>query len=415
MEKEEGLQAVAWGDPEGKGMMNRISEIEFDNDFDKSHEIKIPIVKEQKEEVKKAPENQEVKKDEKIPQKKEPVPEEGNIIDEDFFGGTKEEKEPEKKEEQKSDSFDEKAFDAETEEQSKGLDEKAGSKFKALRAELKELKSKVGEVVLPEETKKELETLRIKSEEVEGLKKRIEELASSSAKTKVEQSDDYRIEVIKPASLLFDRADELSRNYEMEPEILQAIIKESDRKKQNQLISEHLKDFSDFDQNEAYRIIHDFRGLVAKRELMLSEAETLLEKQETKRIADQNKFLEEQRTSVQTIQKEIWNKYKDFIPGLVEDGSETQVMKELRAKGLSIDFSTSRAKDQAFAAFAGTILPHVVKQLNAVKRELAERDKSEKKEVSSRPKPGESLSPSVFSDELKGSSFMDRLQNADLV
>jgi hypothetical protein len=414
MEKEEGLPPAAWGDPEGKGMMNRISEIEFDNDFGKSQEIKIPVTKGEKEEPKKAPENVTQKQEEKTPEKKESVKEEDPIIDEDFFGGAKEEKEPEKKEEQKSDSFDEKAFDAETEEQSKGLDEKAGSKFKALRAELKELKSKAGETVLPEETKKELETLRIKSEEVDGLKKRIEELASTSAKTKVEQSDDYRLEVVKPAALLFDRADELSKNYELEPEILQAIIKEGDRKKQNQLIAEHLKDFSDFDQNEAYRIIQDFRGLVAKRELMLSEAETLLEKQEIRKIEEQNKFLEEQKTSVQKIQKEIWGKYKEVIPGLIEDGTETDVLRELRSKSMSIDFSTARAKDQAFAAFAGTVLPHIVKQLNAAKRELAERDKSEKKEVSSRPKLGESLSASGSGDEIRGSSFMERLQNADL-
>jgi hypothetical protein len=413
--KEEGLPAVAWGDPEGKGMMGRISEIEFDNDFNKSQEIKIPATKEETKSVEnKAQETVTKTEDQKV-ETKSIASEEEDIIDEDFFGGDKEKIETKTEDEKKTDSFDEKAFDAETEEQSKGLDEKAGSKFKALRAELKELKSKSGEVVVPEETKKELETLRIKSEEVDGLKRRIEELSSASAKTKVENSDDYRIEVIKPASVLFDRADELSKSYELAPEILQAIIKESDRKRQNELIAANLKDFSDFDRNEAYRMIQDFRGLVAKREMMLSEAETFLEKQEAKKIEEQTKFINDQKLAVQKIQKEIWNKYKDVIPGLVEDGAETDVLKELRSRGMSIDFSTSRAKDQAFAAFAGTILPHIVKKLNALTKQLAEQDNSDKQAVASRPKLGESLTPSNSGSELRGSSFMDRLQEVDFV
>jgi hypothetical protein len=124
MNREEGniespttLEPVAWGDPEGKGMMTRISEIEFDDDFTTSREIQSPLSKP----AEKPPEPQ--AKEEKAPEKpvEKPVEEAPSLIDEDFFGGIEEKEEP-KEEAKPAEGFDEKAFDAETEEQSKGLD-----------------------------------------------------------------------------------------------------------------------------------------------------------------------------------------------------------------------------------------------------------------------------------------------------
>ena len=406
-ENEKGLEPTAWGDPEGKGMMARINEIDFGDGVVNTPKINPPAAKPAETPVvsEKTDKKQAETSVTPVETAEEPV------IDEDFFGSIEPKEEP--KEEPKAvNGFDEKTFDAETEELSNGMDKKAGDKFKELRGELKELKSKPVEAALPEDARKELETLRIKSEEVEGLKKRVEELASTSAQTKMENSDEYLKEVKLPAKSLFENADKLSEIYNMEPDVLRAIIRENDRKRQNELIGEHLSEFSDFDRNEAYRMIQDFKGLVTKRELMMENAQDHLEKQESKRIDEQNRFIEEQRNTVQKIQKEIWDKYKDVIPGLLEDGIETATMKKLRGMGLSIDFSTSRAKDQAFAAFAGTVLPHVVKELTALRRELAARDRADGKEVASRPKPGESVKTTPPADN-GPKSFMERLAGAN--
>ena len=390
------LEATNWADPTGKGMLAAMADISFADDFDQTPVVPTPVEKPAvAPETTQKPAETAVTTDEIL----EP------LIDEDFFGGEPKE---EAKVETKADGFDEKGFDAETEEQSKGLDQKAGDKFKALRAELKEFKAKPVETVLPEDTRLRLETLELKAKEAEGLKQRLEEVSSQSAKLKMENSDTYKREVLDPAAETFKRSDALAAMYEKEPAILRAIIKERDRRVQNELIKEHLGEFSDFDRSEVYRQIQDFNGFVAKRESLLANAEQELERQEVLRAEATGKQLAEQRTAVQTIQKEIWEKYKDAIPGLLDDNGETREFRELMAKGLSIDFSTARAKDQAFAAFAGTALPFAVKQIAALRKELAEANKAAGKEVKGRPAAGAAIkAPPVESKAPK--TFMEAM------
>jgi hypothetical protein len=402
------MAAQNWADPTGKGILAAMDEIDFTNDFQPK-----PFEPEPAKETKAEPAKEEPAKETKQETNEEP------LMDEDFFGDTetKEEVKEEKKEDEKP-SFDETAFDKETAELEKGMGRHQGDKFKELRNQLKEFKKaeKAEPVtVIPEETKKELETLRTKAQEIDGLRQRIEEMSSVSAEVKMKQSDDYRIQVVEPAAKLFELADKLSESYEMDTGILRAIIKEGDRKKQNELIKEHLPEsFTDFDRHSVYRMAQDFEGFKQKHAVMLADAETLLEKQEAKRIEETNKLIEEQRATTQTLQKDIWSKYKDMIPGLAEDGKETEDYRKMVAKGLSIDFSKSRAKDQAFAAFAGTVLPFVMKKLNAVTRELAERDKADGKEVQARPKPGESLGGPQPKTDDKPKTFMEAMMAADL-
>jgi hypothetical protein len=395
-ETAEKLEATNWADPTGKGMIAAMADIDFTDDFDKIRSTPTPV-----EKPAVTPDPVQKPAETVVTPEEKPEP----LIDEDFFG-TETKDEPVIAE--KVNAFDEKGFDAETEEQAKGLDAKAGDKFKALRAELKEFKSKSFEAVVPEETRLKLETLELKAQEAEGLKQRLEEISSQSAKLKMENSDVYKREVLDPAAETFKRSDALAEMYEKEPAILRAIIKERDRRVQNELIKEHLSEFSDFDRSEVYRQIQDFNGFVAKRESLLANAEQELERQEALRVEATAKQLAEQRTSVQTIQKEIWEKYKDTIPGLVDDNGETKEFRDMMAKGLSIDFSTARAKDQAFAAFAGTALPYAVKQIAALRRELAELNKAAGKEVKGRPAASSAIKPTeVSSDTPK--SFMEAM------
>jgi len=327
------------------------------------------------------------------------------VIDEDFFG-----EEPEKKEDvvepAKADGFDEEAFDKETEEATKGMDAKAGDKFKSLRAELKQAKQ---QIVSPDIQKK-LSELEIKAQEADGLRTRLAEVSSQSAKLMMENEPDYQEQVVEPAANIFSRAKELADLYETNPEILKAIIKERDRKVQNELIAEHLKEFSDFDRNEIYLMTKDFNGLIAKREKMLAKAEEHIELAKAKRIEQETKLLQEQRLAVQTIQKDIWNKYKDVIPGFVDDDGETPEFKKLMGKALSIDFSTARARDQAFAAFAGVTLPHAVAQIAELKKRLSAYEKGDAKSRKTAPSPSGSITQTP-AEQPKSSSFMEDFQN----
>jgi hypothetical protein len=384
-ENEQVLQAENWGDP-NVDMMKAMDEF-FEPTTTESPAKEAPVP-----EV--VP----------VPAKKEPqvIEEVKPIIEEEFFSDAADDV-PEVKEE-KPEAFDEEAFDKQTEVEVKGMEVKAGEKFRALKAELKAAKQSV----LTPEVKTKMEALELKAQEAEGLRLRIAEISASSAKLQVENDDTYQAEVVQPAADIFTRADALATMYDTEPTILRAIIKERDRKVQNELIAEHLADFSDFDRNEAYRMIQDFNGLVTKRDRMMENAEKTIEKSRASKIENDKRLMEDQRRVVQTFQKDIWQKYKEHIPGFVEEGADTPVLKKLMAKALSIDFSQAKARDQAYAAFAGTALPHAVNEIAALKKRLSTYEKGDVKALKQGPGAGASLTATP-SGEKAPKTFMEAM------
>jgi hypothetical protein len=125
---------------------------------------------------------------------------------------------------------------------------------------------------------------------------------------------------------------------------------------------------------------------------MLSEASERVERQRADDITQTKAQLEEHRQSVQTMQSDYWDNYKEVIPGLVDDnGKETGEFQKLRSRSAAIDFSNARAKDQAYASFAGVLLPYAMKQMKETEKRLAQYEKGSQRKKNSRPGPGESV------------------------
>ena len=386
-----------WGDPTGEGIMAAMEKA-FDNTPAAPEPTKPaePAAKATSEPAKPA----EVVPAAPVEAVKAPDPT-PPLIDEEFFSDAAEAT-PEVKPESKPGEFDETAFDKQTEEVVKGFDVKAATKFKELRAELKVAK----QTVITPDVQAKLSELELKASELDGVKARLAEVSSQSAKLKVESGDKYLAEVAQPAADIFTRADALATMYEGEPSILRAIIKERDRKTQNELIAEHLKEFSDFDRSEVYRMVQDFNGLITKREKMLANAEVELETEKTQRIEGEKRALQEQRLAVQRRQKDIWDKYKEVIPGLSDEQGDTPALKALVAKSMAIDFSQAKANDMAFAAFAGSVLPHAVKEIAALRKELLTYRADETRARAAAPDAGGSVQATP-ADPNKPKTFME--------
>jgi hypothetical protein len=295
----------------------------------------------------------------------------------------------EAKEEPKTEAFDEVAFDKQTEEEVKGMDAKAGEKFRALKAELKEAKK----TTITPDVKAKLQELEIKAAEVDGLKERMIELSSQSARLQMENEEVYQNEVLKPVANLFEDADSLSTRVEVDPNVLRSIIKERDLSVQEALIEEHFGAKSLLIQSKVADMVIKFNTLVSKRDEMLANAETKIEKLRAERVETEKKVLREQRLAVQTIQKQLWEEHKELIPGLIDDdGNETEMYKKLVSRGLSIDFGMARAKDQARAALSGTVLPFALKQIRELEIRLSAYEQDDKKKVRKSPAAGTSVS-----------------------
>lgn len=398
------LEPTSWADATGKGLIAGLDEF-FDGpakgDITPSININEPAkstLETPAEPVKAAT----TPKAEPEPAKaEEPI---APIIEEEFFKGDEEPV----KEEPKAESFDETAFDAQTAAILAELEKKGhpGDVYKELRTELKTLKQATP--VADPIKEKEVADLRLKADEAEGLRARLQEVTGQSAKLQVENSDEYAADVLTPLRSLYAGLDALSATYELDPSILRAFVREGDRKVQDQFVADNLTALSDFSKTEVYSAALKFNELLNKRDAMMENADQKIAAQEAKKIESDNRLLAEQRQSVQTIQKDIWNKYKGK-PGFEDEA----VVEALSKKGLAIDFSTAKGRDQAFAAFAGVALPHVVQQLALAQRKLAQYEKSDEKAVKGSPAPGGSIKPTP-TGEAAPAGFMAGFLTADL-
>jgi hypothetical protein len=326
-----------------------------------------------------------------------------NLIEEadDFLGLS---------EEEKSTEFNEDSFNKETEEMSKGMDAKAGDKFRALRQELKDYKQKQVEVKVPADVETKIKELELKAAEAEGLRQQVEELSSVSAKVKVESSQEYKKKVLEPAVAILQESEKIAAAHEVDAEIVQDIVREQDRELQVELINAHLSGLNELEKQDLYRMIYEYRNLGKLRQDMLENASTKLSQMEAEQIEQQQRQSEEEKKAVQQIQSSIWDKYKTVIPGFTnEDGESTEDWTKLRNRALSIDFNKAAGKDKAYAAFAGVALPHVIKELNNAKKMLQELTGKEANEILRRPKLGqpvvESAEPEDFIASMRKIKF----------
>lgn len=340
--------------------------------------------------VEQTPVAEPVKKDDVAPVVKD---DDVSLIDEadDFLGLS---------EEEKSSEFNEDSFNKETEEMSKGMDAKAGDKFRALRQELKDYKQKQVEVKVPADVEAKIKDLELKAAEAEGLRQQVEELSSVSAKVKVESSQEYKKRVLEPAVAILQESEKIAAAHEVDAEVVQDIVREQDRELQVELINAHLSGLNELEKQDLYRMIYEYRNLGKLRQDMLDNASAKLSQMEAEQIEQQQRQSEEEKKAVQQIQSSIWDKYKTVIPGFTnEDGESTEDWTKLRNRALSIDFNKAAGKDKAYAAFAGVALPHVIKELNNAKKMLQELTGKEANEILRRPKLGQPVVESAEPDD----------------
>lgn len=403
------MEGQTWADPEIGGINDAFDKL-FDPQNESTNQPVTPQEPAKKEDTASATKEEPKVSEPKSEQKKMVKIDEIKIED-GFF--SEEEEEEKKALVESKDGFDEEAFDKETEEATKGMEAKAGEKFKALRNELKEAKQKT----ITPDIQQKLNELELKAAEADGLRQRMEELSNQSAKIRVETSDEYVKQVKKPVSDLFAKAEEMAKSYEGDVDLLWSIVTERDRRKQNEMIKEHLGEFSDFDRSEVFGMSRDFNKYLGVREEMLSDAETHIQKIEADRIAQTEKALQDHKRMVQTYQREIWSKYRDVIPGFVdENGRETAQFKSLMNRAMSLDFSKAKPRDQAFAAFSGVVLKHMAEQMNEYRMRLAEYESGDERDVKARPNTGDSVSSSKASrPSSEGKSFVESFAEADLI
>lgn len=385
------LEPTNWGDPSGEGLLAKMESFDFDNP---NPPAAPPVAEPAKSEPAKSEPTEPAKAAEKpvaAPVEPAKTPETDPVLPEgDFF--SKSATEPVEPKKDDAPEFDEKAFDAQTDEAARAMDPKAGAKFKELRAELKDFKQREAAKLVPEDVRREMEDLKLKAAEAEGLKQRISEISSQSAKLAMENEPEYKRLVLDPVARAYAESDRLAEATGVDANILRSLIRERDLAKQEEMLETHFGDKSLLVQAKVGTLVESFNTALLNREALLENAEAKIEAARNQRIEEERRVLAEQHLAVQKHQKKLVDEWKSFIPNMLDEtGEMTPAYKKLVDQSLAIDFSTATASDMARAAFFGMVTPQIIKEALLMKKELEAYRKADGKVVETSPKPGDSL------------------------
>lgn len=281
--------------------------------------------------------------------------------------------------EEKRDSFDEDAFDKQTETILKALEEKGhpGDVYKQLRTELKESKQELSSRSPSPDP--EAETLRAQieelskfKEEAEGLRQRNEELLKVNDEVAVRNSEEYVNSVRKPIEEMDAIVTAMAEQAGIDPSILGAIITETDVVKQDKMIEDVEMKLGRRSAGRLERLADDFKQIQTKERDMLSNASKTIESSRAQREEAQRAQLRERAEQYKSSVKTVFGKYAERVPGFTDSsGNLTDLAKSIESKTATIDPSTLDPSDLSFMAFSANALPELRKAYVALQKEVS--------------------------------------------
>lgn len=241
---------------------------------------------------------------------------------------------------------------------------------KALEAQLNELKNK------PVETKPDETTL-----------KELEELRTYRAAQDVRATPEWEANVTKPIEQVFSTLKGIAEFAKVDPAALE---KATDPEQSWQRAIAIKNVFESAEEPVAQEVVvaaiqeaEKLQPLYAKAAEMESKAQELWRGLQNKSEAERLKSTEAQQKAFTEARSGLFEQIKVKFPTLFKDEA---VAKEVSEAALGDDPS-----DQAYAAMAGQILPHLAQQLSEAKAEIAKLKASEATLLKARPSGGKTV------------------------
>ena len=248
---------------------------------------------------------------------------------------------------------------------------KAASRFKQLKAELKNSSS-------------ELETLRQKSVEHEArikelsaineaddpkaLQEKLAQYEQEKMFTNLEETDAYKQRVTKPLRELLDSTEAVAEKYGIDAEALVDAVALTDEAEQDKALEGLLELATDRDKSRIYRVIENIEPLMAVRKAMhdnveqaVAEAKEADEQKQKQKLATQYKVREQVAT-------EVGDRVSEKLPFLkAVEGFDMSAAKEA---AVNSDPTTIHPVDHAYNTIASQILPTVVREYASMRKEI---------------------------------------------
>lgn len=259
-------------------------------------------------------------------------------------------------------AFDEAAFDAATEEEVKGWAPAAGTKFKEIKAKLKEttkelLAAKSAPPVVPAEVTQELESLRPLKSEVEGLRQRNQELLRANDAVAVRESPEFEAKVSKPIRDLDDILAVIAEGSGVDINHLAAVITETNPAKQDQMLDQ-LEPKLGRGLRRLERLTDDYKAIKQAEKELLADAPKTIERTRQQRLDAEKAEAEVARGHFRAATTEAFTTYAKRVPGFTDSaGGLTPTAQAILDKTAAIDPKTFAPGDLAYMSFCANSFP----------------------------------------------------------
>ena len=247
---------------------------------------------------------------------------------------------------------------------------KAASRFKQLKTELKSSKSELDMLRQQQqeyESKiKELTGLT-ENRDIDALQEKLTEYENQRMLDSLETTDAYRQAITEPLAALMEQADQIADKYEIDPDTLVDVMALEDKDQQDEQLAELLPNASDRDKARLYRIMEDIDPIVDRRQAMfenadqaLAEAKLLSEQKEAQAAAEKAQLRANvTRNVVERVQQKL-----PFLSGI-----EGLDMAAVQQQAADADPSVIHPVDHAYNAVSAQLLPNIVKEYVAMRKE----------------------------------------------
>jgi hypothetical protein len=249
-----------------------------------------------------------------------------------------------------------------------GMSAKAGERFKQLRTEAKELKSKLAaEAQAKAQLESRLKELEGKTGMTEEVEKKLAEYELELAVSRLEATDAFKAEVTKPLADIATTAEAIADKYSIDMSKLLDAIALSDTEKQDEAFEELLVDVSERDRSKIYALAEKLPTIMERRnELYSKREEALAELEAKKTAAEQATALErakERKAAVELVVKRV----SDKLPFLK---SESFSLDPVKATVAETDFDAADTTVKAYNAVAGQLVPQLARAYDTALKEI---------------------------------------------
>ena len=170
-----------------------------------------------------------------------------------------------------------------------GMTEKAGSRWKELKNEIKELRRKNEEALSSQVAPEELQKLKSAEAEVTSLREKLQTYEREIIGVKLEATDEYQKQVTRPLDTVRSVVQDLAETYELDIEALNSAVVEGNRKERVKKLAQLAESMLEPDRLKLYRSAEDFDNIVETKATLEENAAETLKRFEVERADAQRK------------------------------------------------------------------------------------------------------------------------------